>query len=263
MRVALYVRVSTLDQNPDAQRRELDIYANRHKWEIVTVFEEKASGAASELPAMSRLLEGARKGDFETVLVWKLDRFGRSLINLLDNLKVLETERVRFIAVSQGIDTGDGYANPTAQFFLHIMAAVAELERGIIRERVIVGVKRFKADWTAGRVGKEVHTQSGKDLPTGRPPRVLDNAELLRLAGEGLNKSQIARAMNLPLSTVRKRLSELKARPPSVLYPMTSPLMPVPRPELHVRIGAGTGSETDTHACQVQQDGQEGGRDEG
>lgn len=208
MRPALYIRVSTLDQNPEAQRRELESYARRQQWEIVEVFEEKASGTGKR-PELDRLLAAARAGTVDSVLVWKLDRFGRSLIDLLENLKVLESERVRFIAVSQGIDTGDGYANPTASFFLQIMAAVAELERGIIRERVISGTRRFQEDYAAGKIGKTVHTQSGKDLPTGRPKRVLDLTMLRELRAQGKSVKQIAREMGIPRSTLLDRLRVL------------------------------------------------------
>jgi putative DNA-invertase from lambdoid prophage Rac len=206
MKTALYIRVSTLDQNPDAQRRELEEYAARHEWPVVEVFEDRASGADTKRPALVRLLDAARKGKIETVLVWKLDRFGRSMIDLLDNMVVLETERVRFIAVTQGIDTGADYSNPSARFFFHILAAVAELERGIIRERVQSGMKRYQKDLADGKIGKTVHTRSGKDLPPGRTRRVFDIERVKALQANGANLCQISRQIGVPRATIQRRL---------------------------------------------------------
>ena len=104
MTVACYTRISTPDQNPQLQLRELREYAQRQGWELAEVYQDVASGAKGKRPGLTALMEGAREGKFTCVLVWKLDRFGRSLVDCLNNIRELENHGVRFIAVTQGQD---------------------------------------------------------------------------------------------------------------------------------------------------------------
>ena len=103
----------------------------------------------------------ARK--FTCLLVWKLDRFGRSLVDCLNNIKTLEDHGIRFIAVTQGLDTD--IQNPASRFLLHVLGAAAEFERSLIRERTQAGRLRCQQDYNAGKVGKTVHSRSGKNMP--------------------------------------------------------------------------------------------------
>jgi DNA invertase Pin-like site-specific DNA recombinase len=208
MKIALYLRVSTLEQNCEAQRRELQAYAARHGWDVIDQYEDTASGADPKRPELARLLADARAGKFETVLVWKLDRFGRSLLDCLHNLELLEAELVRFIAVSQGIDTDR--KNPAAKLLLHIMAAFAECEREMIRERVKSGVRRYQQDFAAGKVGKSVHSQSGKDLPSGRPWRIVDVEKIASLRTKGLTFEQIGKQLGISAPTACRRLKQAR-----------------------------------------------------
>lgn len=205
MKVALYLRVSTLEQNADAQRRELQVYAARHNWPIVDQYEDRASGSDNNRPELARLLADARAGKFECVLVWKLDRFGRSLVDCLQNLQALDTEAVRFIAVSQGIDTDR--SNPAGRFLLHILAAAAEFERELIRERAVSGMQRYKADLEAGKVGETVHSKSGKDLPPHRPRKILDRDRILFLREQGHSWRKIGRMVGANPSTLLRRFN--------------------------------------------------------
>jgi DNA invertase Pin-like site-specific DNA recombinase len=216
MKLALYIRVSTLDQNPEAQRRELEAYARRHGGEIVRVFEDRASGADPNRPALGELLDAARAGKFDCVLCWKLDRFGRSLIDLLRNIDTLAGECVRFISITEGIDTGQGYANPTAKLFLHMVAAVAEFEREIIRERSMSGQARYRQDWNAGKVGKTVHSQSGKDLPPHRPKKIIDVERIQELRRQGVPIAAICQRLGASRATIMRRL-QMAARLPHKL----------------------------------------------
>jgi DNA invertase Pin-like site-specific DNA recombinase len=215
MKVALYLRVSTLEQNPDAQRRELQVYAARHDWDIVDQYEDRASGAPSTRPGanggtnrpeLARLLADARAGKFDTVLVWKLDRFGRSLLDCLANLETLDTEAVRFIAVSQGLDTDR--KNPASRLLLHVLAAAAEFERELIRERSTSGMRRYQADLAAGKVGESVHSKSGKDLPPHRPRKVLDGDRILFLRDQGHSWHRIGKMVGATASTLVRRFGE-------------------------------------------------------
>lgn len=179
MGVALYVRVSTLDQNPEAQRRELEAYAARHGMAVAGVFVDRASGVDPGRPALERLLQECRAGRIEAVLCWKLDRFGRSLVDCLRTLEVLEKARVRFLAISQGLEIDQ--ANPASRLLLHVLGAAAQFERELIRERAISGLARYKQDLDAGRVGKTVHSRSGKDMAPHRPRILLNMDKIIRL----------------------------------------------------------------------------------
>src|ERR1017187_8103009 len=138
------------------------------------------------------------------VLCWKLDRFGRSLLNCKAALQQLQAHGVRFIATSQNIDTDE--SNPAARFLLHILMAAAEFERELIRERSQAGLRRYRQDYGAGKVGKETRSRSGKNLPVGRPKRVFDRQKVGELRSQGLSPRQIARAMGLGEGTVRRVL---------------------------------------------------------
>ncbi len=131
-----------------------------------------------------RILADARQRRFETVLVWKLDRWGRSVADSIKSIQELTSLGVRFLAVTQNIDTDE--SNPMARFLLHIMAAFAELEREIIRERVLAGVRAARTN--------------GKTL--GRPKRVFRRDEALRLRAEGMSWRAIGKELGVPFSTV-------------------------------------------------------------
>jgi putative DNA-invertase from lambdoid prophage Rac len=185
MRVAVYARVSTADQNCEMQLRELRDYVSARKWEIVGKYVDTGwSGAKASRPELNRLTSDARKRRFDAVLVWKLDRWGRSVADSIRSIQELTSLGIRFIAVTQNIDTDE--SNPMARFLLHIMAAFAELEREIIRERVTAGVRAAKAN--------------GKTL--GRPKRVFRRDEALQMRAAGMSWRRIAAQLGVPLTTV-------------------------------------------------------------
>ncbi len=162
MTVACYIRVSTPDQNPELQIRELRDYATRQGWELADAYQDVGSGSSACRPGLDRLMEDARKRKFKVVLIWKLDRFGRSLVDCLKNIELLEGCGIRFIAVTQGLDTD--HKNPASRFLLQILGAATEFERSLIIERVQAGQARYRRDDQAGRVGRTVHSRSGKGL---------------------------------------------------------------------------------------------------
>jgi len=126
LKAALYARVSTQDQNCEMQVRELREYAIRRGWNVSSEYIDTGwSGAKASRPELDRLMKDAAMRRFDAVMVWKLDRFGRSVRNCLDGIESLRTNGVRFLAVSQSIDTNE--SNPTATLLLHILASVAEL----------------------------------------------------------------------------------------------------------------------------------------
>ncbi len=205
MRPAIYTRVSTADQNSDLQRRELSDYAKRQGWQITELYEDTVSGSTSTRPALDRLLSDARVRKFDCVLVWKLDRFGRNLLHCLACIQELQQLGIRFIAVTQGLDSDK--KNPASLFLLHVLAAAAEFERSLILERTQAGRMRYREDYDLGIVGKTVHSRSGKDLPPHRPRKIFDRDKVVELRRQGLSIRQIARTMSLGLGTVVNTLA--------------------------------------------------------
>jgi putative DNA-invertase from lambdoid prophage Rac len=196
---AIYARVSTADQNYRMQLAEARDYARRMGWTVVE-YTEKVS-AAGQRPELDRLMEDARLKRIDVVLVWKLDRFGRSVRDLTENILKLDRAGVRFVSITQGIDTDQ--RNPMSKLVLHIMAAFAEFERGLIAERTSSGKARYAKDYEAGLIGRQgKHSRSGKDLAPHRPLRVFRRDEALRLRQLGRSYRQIAAQLNVPVSTV-------------------------------------------------------------
>src|SRR6185436_11907946 len=183
MRAAIYARVSTSDQNNAIQVRELTEYVQRRGWELTVVYQDQMSGAKASRPGLDRLMADAHQRRFDAVLVWKLDRFGRSLVRCVSGIHELASLGVRFIATSQGLDTDE--SNPASKLLLHILAAVAQFERELIRERVSAGMRSAKARGT----------RSGK--PIGRPRRVFDHQQVRQLRQDGLVINAIAHQLKL------------------------------------------------------------------
>jgi DNA invertase Pin-like site-specific DNA recombinase len=204
MRAAIYARVSTTDQNCELQLRELREYAGRQGWEIGETYQDVMSGERSSRPGLNRLMTDATARKFDCLLVWMLDRFGRSLVDCLNNIKTLEENGIRFIAVTQGLDTDQ--RNPASRFLLHVLGAAAEFERALIRERTLAGRLRYQQDFTSGKVGKTVYSRSGRNLPPHRPKKVFDREEVVRLRRQGRSYRQIAESLGLGVGTVVRTL---------------------------------------------------------
>ena len=201
MKAAIYARVSTTDQKCEIQLDALREYLTRHGWENAGEYVDIGwSGAKANRPEFDRLMQDVVRRRFDVVLCWKLDRFGRSLMNCKAALQQLQAHGVRFIATSQNIDTDE--SNPASRFLLHMLMAAAEFERELIRERTLAGQKRYRADYEAGKVGKAVHSRSGRNLPPHRPKKVFDRDEVMRLRHQGRSYRQIANALGLGVGTV-------------------------------------------------------------
>jgi DNA invertase Pin-like site-specific DNA recombinase len=147
-RVALYLRVSTADQTTANQRRELQAVAKRHGWAVVRVFEDAGiSGAKGrdERPALDALLNAVARREVDMVAAWSVDRLGRSLTDLLDLLRELHAKGVDLFLHQQGLDT----STPGGRAMFQMMGVFAEFERAMIRERVMSGLARAKAQGTS------------------------------------------------------------------------------------------------------------------
>ena len=205
MKAALYTRVSSNDQNCEMQLRELQAYAQARGWQVVKEFKDEGwSGSRADRPAFKQLMNEAGVRKFDVVLCWKLDRFGRSLVHCVSAVQQLRANGVRFLAVTQGIDSDND--NPSAKFQLQVLAAAAEFEKELIRERSIAGTLRYRQDYNAGRVGKEISSRSGKNQAIGRPKRIFDREQVLRLRAEGRSLREIAKELRVGLGTVTRTL---------------------------------------------------------
>ena len=138
---AIYARVSTLDQDPEMQIRELRDYAARRKLVIVEEFIDHASGAKENRPQLDRLLRAIRNRTIDTVLVWKFDRFARSTRQLINALEEFRHLDVDFISITEQIDT----SSPLGKAMFTVISAIAEFERSLISERVRAGIAKARA----------------------------------------------------------------------------------------------------------------------
>ena len=186
-RVALYFRVSTTDQTPEAQVHELRIYAEQRGFDVVAEFVETASGATRSRPELARMMEIVRKRKVDVVLVWAFDRFARSTSHLATTLEEFQALGVDFVSYSQQIDT----TTPAGKLTFHVLAAIAEFEREMIRERVRSGMA----------AAKQRGTRSGN--PIGRPKQTASQvSDMRRLRKEGLSYRQIAKRLCVSPATV-------------------------------------------------------------
>jgi len=182
--VALYARVSTTQQDPEVQLRELRTLTVSRGWTISREYVDTGiSGASTSRPELSHLLADAHKGCFAGILVWRLDRLGRSLRHLVT---VVEDLLARGIEVISATEPHMDSTTPTGRLLRNIFASVAEYEREMIRERVVAGLRKAKA--------------SGKHI--GRPRAVVNRLRIEQLRGKGMSWREIARRMDLPKSTV-------------------------------------------------------------
>src|ERR1035438_1126967 len=133
--VAIYARVSTSDQSCEMQLHELRQYVAKRGWEVFQEYVDTGFSGASSTPSKaSQIPRDARLRKFEAVLVWKLDRWGRSVAHCVRSIQELVSLGIRFLSPTESIDTGAD--SPMSKFLLHLFAAFAEMERGIIREQI-------------------------------------------------------------------------------------------------------------------------------
>lgn len=200
---AIYARVSTEDQNCSMQLRELGELASRNGWERLDYIEMEST--RKRRPVLEKLLADAKARKFDIVLCWKLDRFGRTMTEVLSNIELLNLAGVRFL--SGVIDTDK--RNPAARLTLHILAAVAEFERDLIRERTIAGGREYRRAYYAGEVGVgpgKRQSHSRRNLPPGRPKVIFRRDEAEHLRKLGWSWRAIARHLAVSATTLRDAL---------------------------------------------------------
>ena len=142
-RVALYARVSTSNghQDPEMQLRELREYVQRRGWAISGEYVDHMTGSKDRRPALDRLIVAAKRREFDCVLVWKLDRFARSLKHLVNALAEFEALGIAFVSLRDNLDL----STPSGRLMFQIIGAMAEFERSLIVERVKAGLRNAKS----------------------------------------------------------------------------------------------------------------------
>jgi putative DNA-invertase from lambdoid prophage Rac len=188
LRVGLYARVSTHDQQTLAmQNRAMREYAARRGWKIALQVREVNSGAAARREAREKVLEAARRREIDLVLVWRLDRWGRSVTDLLAALQELEHLGVGFVSLTEALDL----TTPAGRAMAALLAVFAAFEREILGERTRAGLAQARLN--------------GKRL--GRPvTAALHASEVRKLHRTGVSKSEIARRLGVGRTSVRRIL---------------------------------------------------------
>jgi len=185
-RIALYARVSTTtgQQDPEMQLRELREYAKNRDFIIFDEYVDRMTGSKDSRPSLNRLMADASQRKFDAVLVWKLDRFGRSLRHLVNAIAELEALGVAFISLRDNVDL----TTPSGRLMFQIIGAMAEFERALIQERVKAGLRNAKA--------------KGRRL--GRPPAVVDKTQILTLRDSGASWRAIAEKLGIGVGTAHR-----------------------------------------------------------
>jgi DNA invertase Pin-like site-specific DNA recombinase len=183
MRVALYARVSTLNgQHPEMQLSELREYVSRRGWQVIAEFvDEGVSGTRERRPQLDRLMADAHRRKFDAVLVWKIDRFGRSLRHLVNALADLDAYGVAFVSLRDNLDL----STPSGRLMFQVIGAMSEFEKSLIQERVRAGLRNAVA----------------RGVRLGRPRTVVDAAEIVRLRASGASWREVAEQMCIGVGT--------------------------------------------------------------
>ena len=189
--VALYARVSTLNnQDPEMQLGELREYARRRGWQVAEEYTDQGvSGSKESRPALNRLMADAHSRRFDAILIWKIDRFGRSLKHLVNSLAELAALGVAFVSLRDNLDL----STPSGRLMFQIIGAMAEFERALIQERVRAGIRNARAK------GKRV----------GRPRVFVDTNRIASLRAQGRSWSQIVAEVGVGKGTAQRAIAAL------------------------------------------------------
>jgi DNA invertase Pin-like site-specific DNA recombinase len=187
-RAALYARVSTLEQAPENQLVALRAFAGARGWASTEFVDHGVSGAKDRRAQLDAMLGDVRRRKFDLVLVTKLDRLARSTRHLVTLAAELEALGVDLVVLDQAVDT----TTPAGRLLFHVLSAIAEFERDLIRDRVLAGLRRARA--------------RGQHLGRPRQYRV-DVARARELLAAGLSLRAVARALGVPHICVRRALT--------------------------------------------------------
>lgn len=196
MKVAIYARVSTHDkgQDPDLQLKPLREYCKNRGFDVTGEFVDVGiSGSKDKRPELDKLLGMVKKRQVDCVIVWKLDRFGRSMKHLVNMLDEFEKLGVSFISYQENLD----FTCPTGKLMFHIIAAMAEFEKELIRERVKAGLSNARSK------GKQI----------GRKPiDPILTEKIIELRNQNFSFGKISKQLKLSVGVIHKTLKNLKPK---------------------------------------------------
>jgi len=186
-KVGIYCRVSTDGQSVDLQVNELREYAAKREWQVIEEYlDVGVSGAKESRPALNRMMLDARQRKFDILLVWKIDRFGRSLKHLVNSLAELENLGIAFVSLRDSLDL----SSPAGRLMAQLLGAISEFERSLITERVRAGIRNAR--------------DKGRRL--GRPPLEVDGGRIARLRANGASLRAISGQLGMSLGSVHRAL---------------------------------------------------------
>jgi len=188
--VALYLRVSSVDQHPETQLYDLRAMAQQRGFQIVAEYTDRISGTKARRPGLDDLLRDARRGRFQVLLVWASDRIARSVRHFLEVLDELNHLNIEFVSFRENLDTG----GPLGRAVVIIIGAIAELERNLIIERVRAGMRRARLE------GRHI----------GRRPLEIDRGAVLQERARGQSLSEIVKTHCISRATVSRLLKQAK-----------------------------------------------------
>jgi DNA invertase Pin-like site-specific DNA recombinase len=194
---AIYARVSTTDQDCEMQLRDLRSYCESRGWTAVEYVDTGVSGAKTARQQLDRLMKDAKRRKIDVVICWRFDRFARSTKHLLDALEEFKSLGIGFVSHQEAIDT----TSPMGKLLFVIVAAMGEMERSILIERVRAGMANAKAK------GKSV----------GRPKKAFRRDLAVEMRAAGSSWRTISRALGVPVSTVREACAKNEGRAERVL----------------------------------------------
>lgn len=191
MRAAIYARVSTFDQEPENQLAEVRRYVEARGWSAREYTDRGVSGAKDRRPALDELVKDARRRRFDVLVCWRLDRLGRNLKHLITLLDELQGVGVAFVSLAEGIDA----TTAAGKLQMHILGAIAEFERERIRERVMAGLQRARAQGTH----------------LGRPRRRLPQAVIELAQNPNVGPAAASKQLGVSLATAYRWLKQARA----------------------------------------------------
>lgn len=191
-RVAIYCRVSTAHQGNDLQKTELESYSKLRGWNLKYVFEDKSTGTNTSRDGLKELLAKARTREIDIILIWKLDRFFRSLRDLVNTISELEELGVSLVSLKDQIDL----TTSTGRLMVHLLGAFAQFEADLIRSRVIAGIEKAKSKGT--KLGR---------------PRLNKELEILALRERGYSYQKIQMKLGVSKGAVWRALKKHPKNP--------------------------------------------------
>jgi len=191
VRVGVYLRVSTENQSSDLQRSDIEDYLKHKGWSYVVYYEDKLSGTNSRRPGLQRLLNDIRSKNINTVICWKLDRFFRSIKDLVTTLNELNELQVNFISLRDNIDL----STPSGRLLAHLLGSIAQFESELIKMRVVAGLNEARK----------------KGIRLGRPTTLVAE-DIILLRQQGMSLGEIAKRLKVSKSGVHKTLSKITSK---------------------------------------------------